>query len=126
MSDLISAVGEAVSQHLGMEWAGQEPQDRDRISPSGLLIVERVGGGMTRYGRTDRPWIQFTILATSKKRAWDRLREVREYWSVPRARVGDHFIYNIREVLNPEDASLTADPFYRVRVSFAFHISYLA
>lgn len=126
MSDLISAVGEAVSEHLGVGWAGQEPQDRDHIPSSGLLIVERVGGGMTRHGRTDRPWIQFTILATSKKRAWDRLREVRKYWSAPRAQVGDHFIYNIREVLNPEDASLTADPFYRVRVSFAFHTSGLA
>lgn len=124
--DLIDAAGQSVAPILGCGYAGQEPQDKDGIPSNGLVIVERVGGGMTSLGRSDSPWLQFTVLAQSKKRAWDMLRQVREHWSKPRSQIGPYFIYGVREVLNPEDASLTSDPFYRVRCSFEFHIRGLA
>lgn len=126
MWDLIDACGYEIEAYLGVSYAGQEPQDKDGIPSRGLVIVERIGGGMSGRGRSDRSWIQFTVLASSKKRAWDQIRRVRKFWSAPRVTVGPYFVYGIREVSNPEDASLTSDPFYRVRVTFEFHVKGLA
>ena len=126
MTDLIDAAGEAVADLLGCGYAGQEPQDKDGVPAEGLVIVERIGGGMDGYGIGDHPWIQFTVLAQSKKEAWDQIRRVRQFWAQPRVKLGDYSLLGIQEVLNPEDASLTADPFYRVRVTFEFHVRGLA
>lgn len=124
--DLIDACGQSVADLLGCGYAGQEPQNKDSIPESGLIIVERIGGGMRPHGRSDSPWIQFTVLAASKKRAWAQIKRVREHWAKPRTTLADHFIYRITERLLPEDATLTADPFYRVRVTFEFHVKGLA
>ena len=120
--DLIDATGSLILSDLGLPYAGQEPQNKDSIPAAGLVIIERVGGGMTQYGRTDSPWLQFTVLANSKKKAFDLIHDVRALWAKPRSRVGDLFVYGIDEVLNVEEASLTSDPFYRVRCSFKFHV----
>lgn len=124
--DLIEAAGEAVADLLGCPFAGQEPQNRDGIPANGLVIVERVGGQMGPKAVTDSPWIQFTVLAASKKKAWDRLRRVRQFWATPRTALGPFFLYGVREALAPEDANLPNDPFYRVRVTFEFHTRGLA
>lgn len=126
MTDIIDACGQEVADLLDCGYAGQEPQDRDTIPSGGLVIVERVGGSMTQYARSDRPWLQFTVLASSKKQAWDHLRRVREHWGKPVSQVGSLFVYGVEEVLAPEDASLPADPFYRVRASYRFHVKGLA
>lgn len=126
MIDLIDACGNEIEAFLGVPYAGQEPQDKDGIPQAGLVIVERIGGGMSDRGRSDRPWIQFTVLASSKKRAWDQLRRIRKFWSTPRSTVGPHFVYGISEVSRPEEASLASDPFFRVRVTFKFHVKGLA
>lgn len=124
--DLIDACGQEVAALLECGYAGQEPQGKDKIPAAGLVIVERVGGGMDVFGIGDHPWIQFTVLAQSKKQAWDRLRRVRRLWAAPRVRVGDYSLLNVQEVSNPEDASLPSDPFYRVRTTFEFHTRGLA
>ena len=61
--DLIDACGQTLKAALGLPYAGQEPQNKDSIPSSGLVIIERVGGSMTQFGRSDQPWIQFTVLA---------------------------------------------------------------
>lgn len=126
MIDLIDAAGQETSNLLGCGYAGQEPQNKDGVSADGLVIVERIGGQMNPRGVADSPWIQFTVLAQSKKQAWDRLRRLRAFWGQPRVTVGPFFCYGISEVLAPEDASLQSDPFYRVRCSFRFHVKGLA
>lgn len=122
--DLIDAAGQSVAALLDCCYAGQEPQNG--ISSAGIVIVERIGGGMSQHGISDKAWIQFTVLATSKKRAWDAIRRVRSHWAQPRTHLGDFFLHGVTERLKPEDASLTADPFYRVRVTFEFHVAGLA
>lgn len=124
--DLIDACGQEITALLGCGYAGQEPQGKDKIPAAGLVIVERIGGGMDARAVGDRPWIQFTILAQSKKTAWDKLRIIRNHWAKPRSTIGPYFVYGVQEVSNPEDASLSSDPFYRVRSTFEFHIKGLA
>lgn len=124
--DLIDSCGQAVAAHLGCGYAGQEPQNKDMIPAAGVVVIERIGGGMAQFGRADTPWVQFTVLARTKKQAWDMLREIRALWAQPRTQIAGHFIYGVAEVLNPENANLPSDPFYRVRCTFSFHIKGLA
>ena len=124
--DLIDACGQTLKAALGLPYAGQEPQNKDSVPGSGLVIIERVGGSMTQFARSDQPWIQFTVLASSKKKAWDLLRRVRGVWGEPHTQVGPVFTRGVTEVLAPEDASLVADPFYRVRCAYRFDVNGLA
>lgn len=123
--DLIDAAGSLIQSELGLPYAGQEPQNKDSIPAGGLVIIERIGGGMTQFGRTDSPWLQFTVLANSKKKAFDLIRDIRALWAGPRSRVGDFFVYRIAEVLSIEEASLASDPFYRVRCAFEFKTNHI-
>lgn len=126
MTDIIDGIGQILQAELNMPYAGQEPQDKDGIPTSGLAIIERVGGGMSAHARSDRPWVQFTVLAQSKKKAHDMLRRIRLLMAEPRVNVGGFFVYGAREVLNPEEASLPSDPFYRARCAFEVHVKGLA
>lgn len=126
MNDIIDALGAEITSLLGCGYAGQEPQDKDGIPQNGLVVIERIGGQMSLRGRSDSPWIQFTVLGASKKKAWDQLRQVREFFACPRVKVGSFFVYGVEEVIAPTEASLAADPFYRVRCSFRFHVKGLA
>ena len=76
MSDLIDSLGELLEKELGVRYAGQEPQDKSDLDGQ-LVVLERIGGTGEALGRSDHPWIQFTALAHTKKRASDLLRDVR-------------------------------------------------
>ena len=126
MVDLIDGYGSLILKALGVSYGGQEPQDKDTIPTSGFVIVERLGGSMTAQARSDRPWVQFTVLHQSKKKAFDLVRDIRRLVAEPRSSVGDLFVYGTREALGVEEASLTSDPFYRVRFTLEVHVKGLA
>lgn len=124
-ADIIDGLGGILQNALGVGYSGQEPQDKTALTGE-LVIMERIGGFAGMYARDDAPWIQFTVLAQTKKRASDLLRAIRGVVMEPRTRVGDLYIYRVTEVLAPENATALRDPFYRYRTTFEFHVKGLA
>nr|DAN91438.1 MAG TPA: hypothetical protein [Caudoviricetes sp.] len=125
MRDFIDTLGVQLKDTLGVDYAGQEPQNKDDIAGD-LVIIQRLGGLGSQYGRSDRPWIQFTALSHTKQGAADLLREVRRLMFQPKSTLGDYYVYRVTEALPPEGATLPRDPFYRYRATFEFHVSGLA
>lgn len=119
--DIIDALGQSILAELGVPYAGQEPQDKTSLSGK-LVIIERDGGVMSPFGRSDKPWIRFTTLANTKKGASDLLMEVRQHVSRPRTRFGDIFVYGVEEQFGPENATAQRDAFYRFRATIEFHV----
>lgn len=125
MGDIISAVGGTIKEELGIPYAGQEPQEHSPTMGD-MLIINRIGGTATQYGRKDRPWVQFTAIGHTKKGAYDLLKRVRQWALAPRTHLGPLFVYSVSEALPLENATAQRDTFYRYRVTFEYHVKGLA
>lgn len=119
--DIVTALGQLIVDELGVPYAGQEPQDKTSLAGN-LVIIERDGGPMSPKGRSDKPWIRFTVLSHTKKGASDLLLAVRKQVTRPRTRLGDLFLYGVSEQFGPENATAQRDPFYRFRATIEFHV----
>ena len=120
--DFIGALGALLTASTGVEWAGQEPQDKETVTS--LILIERVTGvGVaSEYGRSDRPWVELTAVGPTKKTAYDLMLQIRRTVVAPRTWLGNIYQYSVEEVLSMERSTAQRDPFYRYRTTFEFHV----